>query len=173
VEGSNKGLFITFGLLLIVPFVITGCKGFMKTIDFDTHCGGHQKRAAEANTVETAIAELDLVIAYAEKHNLTKGSTGVIFDYPAYDVGFWYKNIKDARQELATLPASSSPLERTNVLMKLRESLTDNGQKGVEVTIPSGLAFHPHNKEWMIAEIVTLIIGVIGGLMALVGFKMD
>ncbi len=63
---------------------------------------------------------------------------------------------------LSTL-TSESALERTNVLIKLRETLLDTG-KGTKVTVPDGLAIFPNNKLWaflMTIAIFSLFIGLI------------
>lgn len=54
--------------------------------------------------------------------------------------------MKLAYEELDTLPVDATSLEKTNVLMKLRESLTDNDSNGTTgVIIPSGITVYPNN----------------------------
>ena len=64
---------------------------------------------------------------------------------PKNDVGFWYRNMKNAYQELDNLPDDSSALEKANVLMKVRESLVDQGESSVMVTLPQDLSIFPNN----------------------------
>jgi hypothetical protein len=68
-----------------------------------------------------------------------------------------YKNIKACQFELEANKNASS-LEKSNVLMKVRESLTDNGEKGTELTIPAGISRYPDNLMWGILRLVSLIL---------------
>lgn len=38
--------------------------------------------------------------------------------------------------------------------MKVRESLTDNGENGTVITYPDGLAFYPDNKIWGLGRVI-------------------
>ncbi len=58
------------------------------------------------------------------------------------------RNLKASVEELKTLN-STSALEKTNVLMKLRETLLDSGEK-TKVTVPPGLVVYPNNTLWAI-----------------------
>ena len=119
-----------------------------KRIDFKQNCSGRLERAANANTVELAVNELDASIRYAEAKNCTTGYTSVIYKTPDEDVAYWYNNLCASRQELLNLTDSTSTLEKTNTLMKLRETLTDTGENGTRVIYPAGLQFYPHNFLW-------------------------
>ena len=95
-----------------------------------------------------AVKELDAAIQYAEANGYTTGYTSVIYRTPDEDVEYWYNNLYASRQELVNLPDSASTLEKTNTLMKLRETLTDTGENGTKVIYPIGLQFYPHNFLW-------------------------
>ena len=123
-------------------------------IQFNINCKGHLKRAADSNTVEMAKKELDIAIEYLEKEGLTEGYTSVIYKTPDEDIEFWYSNLKSASQELAELPNDAPALEKSNALMKLRETIMDQGEKGERVTAPAGISRYPYN-------------GLLGTLMAL------
>lgn len=114
-------------------------------ISFDVNCGGYLKRAADANTVELAHEELQKALGYIENHHLTSGSTRILFDYPSLDLGFWHKNLSASNEELAKITPATTQLEKTNVLIKLRETLLDHGEKGVHVTMPDGISIYPYN----------------------------
>jgi hypothetical protein len=45
---------------------------------------------------------------------------------------------------------NGSQLEKSNVLMKVRESLTDAEEGGTSLTIPQGISRYPNNAAWMI-----------------------
>ena len=51
----------------------------------------------------------------------------------------------ESYDELENLPEDATSLEKTNVLMKLRETLTDETESGVSVTIPNGISIYPRN----------------------------
>lgn len=53
-----------------------------------------------------------------------------------------------AYKELCDLPTDATPLEKTNVLMKLRETLLDSGGEGDVVTLPDGISVYPYNKAY-------------------------
>ena len=50
-----------------------------KRIEFKQNCSGRLERAANANTVELAVKELDAAIKYAEDKGYTSGYTSVIY----------------------------------------------------------------------------------------------
>ena len=137
----------TIILLTILALAGTGAVIY-KRIDFKQNCSGRLERAANANTVELAVKELDAAIQYAEAKGFTTSYTSVIYRTPDEDVEYWYNNLCASRQELVKLPDSASTLEKTNTLMKLRETLTDTGENGTQVIYPIGLQFYPHNFLW-------------------------
>jgi hypothetical protein len=149
-------------ILLMVPFLAWGACRITKGILFDRDCGGYLKRAADANTVPMAKKELQKALDYMEQNRLTEGYTSVIYKTPDEDVGFWYNNIKTARSELDALTEYTTPLESTNVLMKLRETLLDNGKEGTSLTVPEGISIHPHNTAYFIFGILSLLCFVGG-----------
>ena len=106
---------------------------------------GYLKRAADANSIELALQELNTSLNYIEKNNLTSGYTSIIYQTPDEDLEFWYQNLKASKKELEKTTNSTS-LEKTNVLLKLRETLLDQGDKKSKITYPQGLAIYPHNK---------------------------
>ena len=81
---------------------------------------------------------------YIESNGLVIGYTSVLWKTEDENIGFWYRNIKACQRELVECK-NKSQLEKTNVLMKVRESLTDNGENGTVLTIPSGISRYPSN----------------------------
>ena len=138
----KKIVAIIFTLLFVGFVVLT----IVRYFQFDIGCSQHLKRAADASSVETAKIEIEQAISYAEKHNLTEGIVSLFLKQPKNDVSFWYNNMVSAYEELEDLPEDSTPLERTNVLMKIRESLTDQKGNDVTVTVPDNLYLYPYNK---------------------------
>lgn len=117
---------------------------------------GHLKRAADANSIELALSELNIALEYIKKNKLTSGYTSVIYKTPDEDLEFWFKNLKTSAIELEKAKNSTS-LEKTNVLLKLRETLLDEGEKGSIITYPKGISLFPNNK---IIAILFLISGI-------------
>lgn len=127
-------------------------------IEFVQKCTGFLTQAADANTVELALDRLDRAIAYAEKNGWTKGYTSILWRTEDENVGFWYANLKASRQELVDAK-NSQQLEQTNVLMKLRETLTESTKDGTEITYPSGIWKYPYNGFYAaIAWVVNLLL---------------
>ena len=147
------GMIIVGLVLLAVPIC--------KNIEFKQECSGYLKQAADANTVELASNRLDIAVKYLEEHGLTRGYTSVFYKTEDENIGYWYKNLKACQGELATAKGASQ-LEKTNVLMKIRESLTDDGKSGTVLTIPSGLYKYPNNVAYSALQIVGLLLALVG-----------
>ncbi|SEL70202.1 hypothetical protein SAMN04487910_3106 [Aquimarina amphilecti] len=147
--------------LILASFVIFGVR-ISKKVQFKQNVSGYLKRAADANTIALANDELTKVIDYLEANNITSGYTSMLWETPNEDIGFWYKNLKASQLELQNLK-SNSALERTNVLINLRETLLDTGER-TRVTVPKGLAVYPKNGLWgilILTALLSLIVGFI------------
>ena len=107
-------------ILMLLASVIFGFR-ISKNIEFKQNVSGYLKRAADANTIALANQELTKVIDYLEANNITEGYTSIFYETPNEDISFWYQNLKASQLELTNLQ-SESALEKTNVLMKLRET---------------------------------------------------
>lgn len=115
-------------------------------LQFNWACEEYLKRAADASDIKIASNELNKAIDYIEKNNLTKGYTSIFVNTPEDDINFWYKNIKQAKLTLDLVNHKSSELEKTNILIKLRETLTDQNGNKIYVTVPQGISAYPYNK---------------------------
>jgi len=152
-EHIASGLFLLLASLVVPAIVV------VKSVLFNQNCGGYLKQAADANTVELALDRVDRALEYIESKDLTHGYTSVLWRTEDENIGYWYENIKACRSELeANVDASS--LEKSNVLMKVRESLTDNGEKGTELTIPPGISRYPDNLVYGIMLWISVILFV-------------
>lgn len=143
--GKTAKKFMVYAIIATLVFGAWCTVRIVKGVQFDTNCEQYLKRAADANTVETANEELAKAISYAEENNLTEGVVSIFLHQPENDIGYWYNNIKEAYAELENLPEDATSLEKTNVLMKLRETLTDETDSGVSVTVPNGISIYPNN----------------------------
>ena len=134
-----------FVIALITPVVL-----IVKSIQFTQNCEGYLKQAADANTVELALDRMNKAIDYIEANDLTHGYTSVIYRTEDENVEYWYTNLKACQKELQEGINSDSQLERSNILMKTRETLTDIGEDGTVMTIPQGISRYPNNIFWAI-----------------------
>jgi hypothetical protein len=146
-------------VLILVSLIIFGMR-ISKGIELKQNVTGYLKRAADANTIKLANEELTKSIKYLESKNLTTGYTSILWKTPDEDIDFWYRNLKASQSELSNLK-SESALEKTNVLIKLRETLLDSGEKS-KVTVPKGLAVYPNNKLWAFLTLIAILAGFIG-----------
>ena len=136
---------LTLAMVFTMLFLSLVGTRTVNEIMFDRGCEGYLKRAADANTVELAIKNLEVAINYTEANGMTSGYTSALYRTPDEDVGFWHENLRSSLQELRTIKPETTQLEKTNVLIKLRETLLDHNKDGVKVTSPSGISIYPNN----------------------------
>lgn len=129
-------------------------------ISFSQNCVGYLSQAADANTVELALDRLGRALDYVEQKGWTHGYTSILWKTEDENIGFWYDNLKASQKEL-TDALCSSQLEQTNVLMKLRETLTEPTDSGVAITCPSGLWKYPNNALYAVIALIVNILGLI------------
>lgn len=142
-----------------------------RSILLTQNCTGYLKRAADANTVDMASVQLNKAISYLENNNLTSGYTSVLWRTPDEDVGFWYGNLKASQLELSKVDSTTSSLEKSNLLMKLRETLMDNTTEGDDITVPDGLSRYPNNAMWGILFLVSFVVA--GALVTWAGIELE
>jgi len=172
----NRGSIAVSGLfLLLVGCVLFAAHFFVCSLPYKQNVSGHLKQAADANSIPIAAERLEMATKYLRDNGLTTGYTSIIYRTPDEDIGFWYNNLVSAQQQLREVERNpnASPLETTNVLMKLRETLTDHGEKGgTEITEPNGISRYPHNFLW--GSVLTLAsLLSFAGLIFLVGSMRD
>jgi hypothetical protein len=155
---------LTPGVILILISWIVPTILIVKSIQFDQNCGGYLKNAADANSVELASERIGKAVEYIEANGLTEGYTSVLWRTEDENVSYWYSNIKACQKELDSCQ-DATQLEKSNVLMKVRESLTDNGGKGTDLTLPEGISKYPHNTLWAVLFTVNLLIKMIGWIL--------
>ena len=125
---------------------------------FDKNCRQYLVRAANASCVELAIEDLEKALDYAESKNLTKGIVSIFLEQPKNDIGYWYRNIYEALNELKSLSPEASTLGKTNALMQLKETLlTDDAT----ATTPSDIGLYPHNKAYFWWGMVTSFVMIL------------
>lgn len=144
-------------ILSVISFFSWATVRIVHTYQFDANCTQYIKRAADASSVDVAKRELGKAIEYCEENGLTEGIVSIFLKQPKNDIGFWYENMKVAYAELEALPEDSTPLEKTNVLMKIRESLTENGENSSYVSTPEGIEIYPNNVLYLLWVTFSLI----------------
>lgn len=159
----NTTPMLVLAIIFSLLFVIWGGTRIVAHIQFGQNVSGYLKRAADANTIPLAGENLDTALKYIEGRGMTSGSTFIVYQTPDEDVGFWYKNLKASRAELSEIKPETSLLERTNVLIKLRETLVDHKGSDVKATIPPGIEVFPSN-------VFFALWGWISGILALLFF---
>jgi hypothetical protein len=131
---------LTISIVACLSFVAWLTVATVRHIQFTQQCGGYLQRAARANTIELAEREMTIAVSYLERHGITSGYTSVFWCTPDEDVGFWYRNLSAALAELRSIDAHASALERSNVLLKLRETLVSQ-----EHAVPPSVSLYPYN----------------------------
>ena len=150
-------------LLVLVSISVFSYRGYRKTI-FKKEVTGYLVRAANASSVKIAKGELKIALDYLEANNMTSGYTSALYNTPDEDIAFWYTNLKSSYDGLNEADSASS-LEKTNLLIKLRETIMVRGGEGREkVTVPDALYLHPNNVAWAWGTLLALG-GLFGGLL--------
>ncbi|MCR4311727.1 MAG: hypothetical protein NUV56_00420 [Candidatus Uhrbacteria bacterium] len=150
--------------LAFLPFIAWMIFRGHAGITYGQDVSGHLGRASNANTVELAKQELNVALKNMEERGYTEGYTSTLWKTPNEDVGFWYTNIKAARDNLVALPPDADHLTVSNELMKLRETLISHGSEGEDVTDPSGIAVFPANSLIAAWGWISLLGGCIAAL---------
>lgn len=134
---------------------------------FGIDCEQYLTQASNASTVEVAKDRLDRAIGYLEGNGMTRGNTGVIIQTPAKDVGYWYANLVSAREELDDPTIADSSISQTNMLMKLREVLTDNGSQGSHLVLPGPVYYVPNRAAWYWTGWIVFLLAIPGSVLTL------
>jgi len=157
-----KTILFVVGLLLLLGW---GGERIRRAVKFEQQCGGFLDRAAFANVVENAKTELQTALTYLERKGLTNGYTSVLWRTPDEDIGFWYNNLQLSLQELDRVKPDASPLEVSNTLMKLHETLKSQGSEGrSSVRVPEGISIYPENAFYFYLFWTGAFLTVVGGV---------
>lgn len=152
----------TIGWIMVMAFLAWGGTRVVSLIRFDQNCEGYLKRAADANTVKLAEENLSIAVDYASVHDLNEGYTSLLWRTPDEDVGFWFDNLSSSLEELRSVSPNASQLERSNLLIKLRETLLDHSSnKGDSVTTPSGIEVFPNNKGFALWGLLSFVFAAL------------
>lgn len=133
------------GFLSFVIFLVWAGVRIYVGVQYDTRIDDYISQAATSPTPVIAVDKLNMAIAEAERRGLTSGNTGVFLTYPTNDVGFWYKRLVDSRDVLQQLPPHDSPLEISNTMIRIHESLLGQDGQNQSVKAPAGISIYPNN----------------------------
>lgn len=167
---NNGDILIAASALLLIGLIVP-IICIVKSIRFDQKCGGYLKQTADAITVELALNRINQALKYIEANNLCDGYTSVLWITEDDNVEYWYNNIKNCQKVLAE-SVDGTNTEKSNMLMKVHESLTDNGEYGMEVTLPSGISLYPNNGCFAVLLIISGIFLCCGILVYASCFKL-
>lgn len=154
----NRFVSLSVAVCLTLPFIGWATGRIYNGIVFDIHCEAYLKRAADSNSVETARDQLDIALKYMEANDMTHGNTGIFIKSPSDDVAFWYKNLSESKAELDKVTPTTTQLERTNLLMKLRETLLDKTTHGESVTAPGNICVYPNNLAYFLLSVFSFLM---------------
>ncbi len=163
---------MTFGVFLILlSLVWLGARIWKSEVTFSVECGGHIVNAANANTIDLARQEMEEVVKYINDHRVQPGFTSVVYNTPDEDVGFWVSNMRASLEELKQIKPDATSLEKSNVLIKLRETLTHKASGGAAISVPEGISIYPNNMAFMIWGWFSLVLLVAGVVLFLLGLN--
>jgi hypothetical protein len=152
-------------VVFILPFLVWGGVRVWKAeITFRVECGGYMQNAANANSIDLARKEMEAVVKYIDSHHLQPGFTSVVYNTPDEDVGFWMSNMRSSLEELRQIKPEATSLEKSNVLIKLRETLTHKTKEGGEISAPKGISVYPDNFSFMLWGVISAIIACFGAI---------
>ena len=141
---------------------------FFLLLYFERGCSDWLKMAADANSVSIAKERLDIAVKYLEDHHMTSGNSAFLFPVPTTDLAPWYKNLKQAQQNLENFPKNPTETDTSTALVKLRETLLDHTQTGDAVTVPVHAFVYPYQLLWLFCWMVTGTLAFIGGICIMV-----
>lgn len=146
-------------ILILIPIVYYGGM-IVRSVEFNRDCTSYLSLSANANSVEIAEERLTTAIDYLEENNLTSGDCKFfVSNRPENNIEYWYNNLKSAQTQLREIIINNSAteLEKSNVLLKLRETLLDNDI----IVVPSDLCFYPNQTLIVSTAIIIWAIWII------------
>jgi hypothetical protein len=148
----------------VVPLLLLTLYYFVFiVIPFKQNVTGKLKQVADANTIALAEKKLGEVVNYLEENKLVEGKSHIVYFTPDCDVTFWYDNLKQSYLELQKFPEDADSLTTSNQLMKLRETILDEGER-LQVTTPSNIRIFPNQKTWALGFGIVFVVGLLGAI---------
>lgn len=134
-------------IVIVASFLVLfgiGASGLVRDIHNQRDVKGWLELAASAPTVERADEFLGKAIDGIERKGWTSGNSALFFRNPDMDLAIWYSQITGAKATTSDIMGrDATQLERDNALMKIREVLTEDGEKGTKIDCPGNLTWFP------------------------------
>lgn len=164
--GKTSKCFLVLSIICTMIFGSWATVRIVKAISFNMNCHTYIHRAAGSIDIETAKVELAKAIEYIEENNLTEGTVSILFENPRNDVDFWYGTLKSAYKDLDTFLEDATQLEKSNYLMKMRESF-------LEVGLPDGISIYPNNVLYFWWSMLSLIGAIVLYILSYIAYNND
>jgi hypothetical protein len=148
-------------VLCVILIAVIASMGCVNGLTFKAKITDNLKLAGDAPSIERADAFLVTALNAIEARGLNSGNAALIFQMPSSDMGIWYQQIKGARLTTSTLISKKTSgqvvtqLEQDNALMKIRETVLDQGKEGVSVTGPDNAWIYP--LQWMFYMLIWVL----------------
>ena len=157
----KKILFIFLAVICFASPFFTWIPSIVKSVRFSANCGDYLELAADANSIDIAEKQLTKAIDYLEANNLTSGHTKIFVYYPKNDIGMWYGNLKSAQTQLRDMLEKEeiTELEESNMLMKLRETILNDGG---DLTHPAGISMHQNYAVMLFLNCTLWLLWIVG-----------
>ena len=164
--GKSAKRFLILAIICTIIFGAWATVRIVKAVSFDMNCHAYIHRAVGATEIETAKVELAKAIEYIEENSLTEGTVSIFLKSPRNDVGFWYGTLKSAYKELDTFLEGATQLEKSNYLMRMRESF-------LEVGLPDGISVYPNNVLYFWWSMLSLIGAAVFYILCYIAYDND
>ena len=147
---------IITGIISIIIFcaIPTYC-----SLKWQANCGEWLQQASNANSASIGLERLTNAINYLESNKITQGSSHIIYATPNTNVEIWYQNLKAAQKQLqdSVNNKNLSNLEESNILMKLRETLTEKDA----VIVPENIVYYPNGFMFLFGSLFFVCLSAI------------
>lgn len=171
-----KYAIIIVGALLLCIGAVNDVSWFMSNLEVKQRCVGPLSQTANSASVELASERLGIAMDYIEEREWTDGYSHVFIKTEDANVGVWYQNLNAAYSKLVEASNRElTDLEESNLLMKTREVIIDQGQNGNSVVVmPSNITYYPNHVAALLRNIlVGLLLPIAGIIMVCYAYCSD
>ena len=160
---NRKSGSVGLGLMCILVglfFTALACIPIVKGIVFNRDCGAYLERASQAPTPDIARVSLDKALAYLNENHMTEGNTYIIIPSPNDTLEWLYSRVSQARKVLDEITVKSTPLEVSNVMIRMKDSISEQGESGEHVILPVHVALWPYQLFWIVVSSVMSLLAI-------------
>ena len=145
----------SFLLMIILAIYLT-----IAQIQFTANCSGFLKKAADSSSYITASEQIGYALDYCNANNLTNGRSHAIYYTQDCDIKFWYDNLVEQKQSLDSINESTTDLEISNRMIRMREVLTDVNDDGTSITCPANISLYPYQFITVLFNMSSVFLGI-------------